>query len=429
MIEDFDAIVIGTGQAGPALAVRLAGAGRKTAIIERKRFGGTCVNVGCIPTKTLIASARAAHGRAPCGRLRRHHRRRGPDRHGAGQGAQGRGRRAVESSGVDKWLATRPNVTADRGPRRASRARAPSASTAGSWKRPEIFINTGGRADACRRLAGLADVPYLTNTRMMDVDFLPEHLIVVGGSYIGLEFAQMYRRFGSRVTVVEMAPRLIAREDDEISAAVQAILEAEGIGVRLNARVPRRARSATSGVGRARELRGGAARRSSARTCCSPSGALPNTDDLGLDRAGIATDARGYIDVDDELRTNVAGIWALGDVNGRGAFTHTVVQRLRNRRRQSARRRAPARHRPHPRSTRSSPIRRSRGPDDRARGPRLGRPALVGRMTMARVGRARERGETQGLHEGAGRRRDEEDPRRRPARHRGRRGDPLASST
>ena len=272
-------------------------------------------------------------------------------------------------------------------------------------------------------IGGLADVDYLTSSSMMDVDFLPEHLIVVGGSYIGLEFAQMYRRFGSRVTVVEMAPRLIPREDEEVSQAVREILEAEGIGVRLNARcldVEKRA--------------GGVAVRVSCeeepRTIVGSHlllavGRLPNTDDLGVDRAGIATDARGFIVVDDELATNVAGVWALGDVNGRGAFTHTsfndyeiVAANLLDKEARRVSDRFPV----YALFT-DPPLARAGMTEREARA--SGRPVLVGRRTMARVGRARERGETQGIHAGPGRRRDPEDSRRRAPRHRSGRGDPL----
>jgi len=317
--EHFDAIVIGTGQAGPPLAVRLASAGRKTAIIEREHFGGTCVNNGCIPTKTLIASARAAW----------------VARNAASYGVALGGPVSVEmpqvkarkdkvvaqsTHGVESWLRGTPNVTVLEG-----QARFESAGIVGVGERrlaaPQIFINTGGRP-VVPAVEGLIDVDYLTSTTMMDVDFLPEHLIVIGGSYIGLEFAQMYRRFGSQVTVIEMAPRLIAREDEAVSQAVREILEAEGIGVRLNAQCIA-----------AQKRPGGVAVQVSCeqepRTIVGShlllaAGRAPNTDDLGLDRAGVVTDTSGFIVVDDQLATSVPGIFALGDVNGRGAFTHTA---------------------------------------------------------------------------------------------------------
>ena len=258
----------------------------------------------------------------------------------------------------------------------------------------------------------------------MDVDFLPEHLIVVGGSYIGLEFAQMYRRFGSEVTVVEMGPRLIAREDEDVSAAIKEMLEAEGIAVRLKAECVAVSRRG-GGIGvhvsceeEPREIVGS--------HLLIAVGRVPNTGDLGLDRAGVAHRRGGYIDGRRRVsRTNVPGIWALGDVNGRGAFTHTVVQRLRDRRRQPARRRATARQRSHPgvRAVRRSAARARR--DDRARRPRVG-PSGARRQDDDGARRTRTRARRDaGLHAGAGRRRIEEDPRRGTARHRGRRSDPL----
>ncbi len=390
--ERFDAIVIGTGQAGPALAVRLAGSGRKTAILERKRVGGTCVNVGCIPTKTLIASARAAH----------------VARRGADYGVHVDGAISVDmarvkarkdavvrqsNEGVTHWLRNTPGVTLVEGHGRFIGPHTVSVNGA-ALEAPEIFINTGGRASV-PAMTGLADVAYYTNTGMMDVDFLPPHLVVVGGSYVGLEFAQMYRRFGSRVTVVEMGPRLIAREDEDVSAAVQAILEAEGIAVRLNAEclavspAHRRRR-------RARELRGGAARdrrlAPAARRRARAEHRRPGTRPRG-DPHRRARLHRG--------RRRVAhqrpGIWALGDVNGRGAFTHTAYNDYEivaanvldgEHRRVSDRIPVYALFVDPPLARVGMTER-----DVRA----SGRPALVGRMAMARVGRARERGETQGF--------------------------------
>jgi pyruvate/2-oxoglutarate dehydrogenase complex dihydrolipoamide dehydrogenase (E3) component len=318
MKQTYDAIVIGTGQAGPPLAVRLSDAGRKVAIIERARVGGTCVNTGCIPTKTLIASARAAH----------------MARRGADFGVMLDGPVRVDmtrvkarkdaivqqsNQGVTNWLKKAPNVRLIQGQARFESSR--EVSVNGELLEAEqIFINVGGRA-TIPNMPGLREVPYLTNSSMMDVDFLPEHLIIVGGSYIGLEFAQMYRRFGSRVTVVEMGPRVIGREDDEVSAAVQAILEAEGIAFRLNATcldVSKRGDGITAHVSCDKdtpEVEGS--------DLLLAVGRVPNTHDLGLDKAGVRVDPRGFIEVDDTLATNVPGIWALGDVNGKGAFTHT----------------------------------------------------------------------------------------------------------
>ena len=318
MTERFDAIVIGTGQAGPALAVRLATAGRKTAIIERKLIGGTCVNNGCIPTKTLIASARAAYVA-----------RRGGD-FGVTIDAPIRVDMAEvkkrkdsvvrhSTDGLTRWLGETSGLTMIQG---HARFEGPKTIRVGDrlLEAKQIFINVGGRA-LVPDMPGVAEVPYLNNSTIMHVDFLPEHLIIVGGSYVGLEFAQMYRRFGSRVTVVEMGPRLISREDEDVSAAIQAILEAEGIAFRLNAKCVAFERHGDGVVvniscdEEPREIAG--------THVLLAVGRVPNTDDLGLDKAGIAADARGYITVDDQLRTNVPGIWALGDVNGRGAFTHT----------------------------------------------------------------------------------------------------------
>jgi pyruvate/2-oxoglutarate dehydrogenase complex dihydrolipoamide dehydrogenase (E3) component len=390
--ERFDAIVIGTGQSGPSLAVRLAKAGRKTAIIERKLFGGTCVNIGCIPTKTLIASARAAY----------------IARRGADFGVmidqpiridmprvKARKDEVVARSnlGVGKWLRSTPNVVVYEGHARFESPRTVGVNGA-LLEADAIFINVGARA-LIPDLPGLAEVDYLTNSSMMDVDYLPEHLVIIGGSYIGLEFAQMYRRFGSRVTIVEMAPRLIAREDEEISEAIDAILEEDGIAVRRNAKC----------VGMAKR-NGGVA----VNVSCDDQppevvgshvllavGRVPNTADLGLDKAGIKTDERGYITVDDELRTNVPGIWALGDVNGRGAFTHTsyndyeiVAANLLDHDKRRVTDRIPAYA-----LYIDPPLGRAGMTQREARA--SGRAVLVGRMKMTRVGRAVERGETRGI--------------------------------
>ena len=390
--ERFDAIVIGTGQAGPALAVRLSASGRKTAILERKRIGGTCVNVGCIPTKTLIASARAAHVARrglEYGVLID-----GPVRIDMAR-VKSRKDEIVRQSnqGVTKWLRNAPNVTLIEG-----HGRFEGPHTIGvngrSLEAPEIFINTGGRPTV-PNVEGLDGVQYLTSTGMMDIDFLPEHLIVIGGSYIGLEFAQMYRRFGSRVTVVEMAPRIVAREDADVSEAIKAILEGEGIAFRLDAKClavnPHGAGIAVhvSCDMEPREIVGS--------HVLLAVGREPNTRDLGLDRAGVATNARGFIDVDDELRTSAPGVWALGDVNGRGAFTHTayndyeiVAANLLD----GDHRRVSDRIPVYALFT-DPPLARVGMSEREVRA--SGRPALVGRMMMARVGRARERGETQGF--------------------------------
>ena len=392
MTERFDAIVIGTGQAGPSLAVRLAAAGRKTAIIERKLVGGTCVNTGCIPTKTLIASARAAHVA-----------RRGGDFGVVIDGpirvdmARVKSRKdeivAQSNRGVTSWLREAANVTLIEG---HGCFEGPTTIRVHDrlLEAPQIFINTGGRP-AVPRLEGVDEVPFLTSTGMMDVDFLPEHLIVVGGSYIGLEFAQMYRRFGSRVTVVEMAPRIVAREDDEVSTTIQTMLEGEGIAFRLNAECLKLDRRG-AGVGIHANCEEEPRRVDGSHVLLAV-GREPNTDDLGLDRAGVKTNARGYIEVDDELRTSTPGIWALGDVNGRGAFTHTsyndyeiVAANVLDNDRRRVSDRIPV----YALFT-DPPLARVGMSEREVRA--SGRPALSGKIMMTRVGRARERSETQGF--------------------------------
>lgn len=394
MAEGFDAIVIGTGQAGPALAIRLAGAGQRVAIVERKRFGGTCVNNGCIPTKTLIASARAAHVARDAGRF-------GVAINGGVRVDMPRIKArkdaivAESTRNIESWLRGAANVTVIQG---HARFTDPHSIAVGDrlLTAPQIFINTGGRP-AVPAINGLDQVPYLTSTGIMEVDRLPEHLIVIGGSYIGLEFAQTYRRFGSHVTVVEMAPRLIAREDDDVSAAVQAILEGEGIAVRTSAEclsVERRGTEVAIRVSCEREPRVIAGSH-----LLLAVGRLPNTHDLGLDLAGVQTDAKGYIVVDDTLATSVPGIYALGDANGRGAFTHTAFNDYEivaanlldgDPRRVSDRSPVYALFTDPPLARVGMTKREAKA---------SGRPILVGRRAMARVGRARERGETQGFME------------------------------
>ena len=326
MTHVYDAIIIGTGQAGPPLAERLTRAGMKVAIIERKLFGGTCVNTGCTPTKTLVASAYAAHlarraadfGVTIDGRL-------GVDMkkvNARKDAVSGRSRKGVES-----WLKEMDNCTVYEGHARfESPTEVSVARTQLTAKR--IFINVGGRAQT-PAMPGLDQVDYLTNSSMMEIDFLPRHLVIVGGSYVGLEFGQMYRRFGSEVTIIEMGPRLIRREDEDVSAAVREILEREGINVRLDAKclaVRKQGDEITVTV----DCTSGSPEVSGSHLLLAV-GRRPNTDDLGLDKAGVSVDQHGFIEVDDQLRTNVPGIWAMGDCNGKGAFTHTCLQRLRNR--------------------------------------------------------------------------------------------------
>ncbi|TMA68303.1 MAG: mercuric reductase, partial [Deltaproteobacteria bacterium] len=318
MTARFDAIVIGTGQAGPALAARLSEAGMKVAITERKRFGGTCVNTGCIPTKTLVASAYAAHLT-----------RRASD-YGISIGGEIRvdmkrvKARKDEIAGrsnksVVEWMRGLKNGTVYHGHARFENACTVRVNSE-TLEAERIFINVGGRA-LVPPMPGLDQVPYLTNSSMMDVDFLPEHLIIIGGSYIGLEFGQMYRRFGANVTIIEKGARLIAREDEDVSNAIQEILQSEGIQIRLNAEcisARREGERIVVGLDCAE-----ASRQVAGSHLLLAVGRVPNTDDLALDKAGIEIDSAGYIKVDDQLRTNIPGVWSLGDCNRRGAFTHT----------------------------------------------------------------------------------------------------------
>ncbi len=392
MSGKFDAVIIGTGQSGPSLAARLTREGLKTAIIERDLFGGTCVNTGCIPTKALVASAHAAHAA-----------RRGADFGVVIDGPvtvdmeRVKARKdaivAQSNNGVTNWLKNMENLTVHEGHGRLESAH--TVSVNGELLEAErIILNVGARA-AVPDIPGLSGVDYLTNTSMMEVDFLPEHLVVIGGSYIGLEFAQMYRRFGSRVTVIEMGDRLIARDDDDVSQAVKEILENEEIEIHLNADC--------IGV----ERRGDQV---AVRLSCDDGpeeivgshlllavGRRPNTDDLGLDRAGVEIDRRGYVIVDDQLRTSAAGIWAMGDANGRGAFTHTSYNDYEilaanlfddDPRRVSDRITAYGLYI-------DPPLGRVGMTEREVR--ESGRDALIGKMQMARIGRARVRGETQGF--------------------------------
>jgi pyruvate/2-oxoglutarate dehydrogenase complex dihydrolipoamide dehydrogenase (E3) component len=318
MTRQFDAIIIGTGQAGPFLAHRLAAAGMKVAIVERKLFGGTCVNTGCIPTKAMVASAYAAHTA-----------RRASDFGVVIDGRVSVDMRLVKARkdaisaksriGTEQSLRQLENCTVYQGHARFESARSVSVGPE-TIAADRIFINVGGRATV-PPMPGLEQVEYLTNSSMMNVDFLPPRLIVVGGSYVGLEFGQMFRRFGSKVTVVEMGPRLIRREDEDVSATIQEILEGEGIALRLNAKCIAFSKRGEEIVAHLDCAEG--PREISGTHLLLAVGRRPNTEDLGLDKVGVEVDARGYITVDDQLRTSVPGIWAMGDCNGRGAFTHT----------------------------------------------------------------------------------------------------------
>jgi len=392
MTVRFDAIIIGTGQAGPALAARLSDSGMKVAVTERKLFGGTCVNTGCVPTKTLVASAYAAHLA-----------RRAAEYGVAIAGAVNVDMKRVKArkdeisghfnKGVENWMQGLAHSTIYRGHARFESPRTVRVNGE-LLEADKIFINAGGRA-LVPPMPGLDQVPYFTNSTMMGVDFLPEHLIIIGGSYIGLEFGQMYRRFGSNVTIVEKGPRLIAREDEDISKAIQEILEREGILLRLNAEcmtAHKEGDRIAVGLDCAE-----ASRQVVGSHLLLAVGRVPNTGDLGLDKAGVETDKSGYIKVDDQLRTNVPGIWALGDCNGKGAFTHTsyndfeiVAANLLD-------------HDPRRVSDRimtyalfiDPPLGRAGMTEAQVKA--SGRKALVATRPMTRVARAVEKGETQGF--------------------------------
>lgn len=391
MTKSYDAIIIGTGQAGPFLAIRLAKAGHKVAIIERGLFGGTCVNTGCIPTKTLVASARVAYMARRAAEF------------GVNIGEVNVDMKKVKArkdaiqrpsqEGAESRLREQPNCDVYKG---QARFESPHVVSVGDDRltSDQIFINVGGRASV-PPIRGLDQVPYLNNSSMMAVDFLPEHLIVVGGSYIGLEFGQMYRRFGSKVTILQRESRLIPREDPDISDAIKEIVEREGITVRLNATcitLEKSGNQIVAGVD-------GTANSSpvTGSHVLIAAGRRPNTDDLGLDKAGVVQDKHGNVIVDDQLRTNVPGIWALGDCNGRGGFTHTsyndfeiVAANLLDNdpRRLSDRIPAYALYI-------DPPLGRAGMTEADVR--KSGRKALMGKYMMSNVGRAREKSETQGF--------------------------------
>lgn len=392
MEHSFDAIIIGAGQAGPSLAGRLTASGMKVALAERHLFGGTCVNTGCMPTKTLVASAYAAH----------------QARRGAEYGVaidspiridmkRVRARADTVSTnarnGVETWLRGMDGLSLFLG---HARFEGPDRVRVGETllRAPRIFINVGGRA-SLPDLPGIAQVPYLTNTSILRLDAVPKHLVVVGGSYIGLEFAQMYRRFGAQVTIVEKGKRLIAREDEDVSEAVREILAEEGITVRTNAGCIA-FKLHPGGVAVGVDCTSGEPEVIGSHVLLAV-GRRPNTDDLGLDKAGVATDARGYITVDDGLATSVPGIWAIGDCNGRGAFTHTayndfeiVAANLLDGAGRRVSDRIPAYA-----LYIDPPLGRVGMSEAEAR--RAGRPLLVSKRPMTRVGRAVERGETKGF--------------------------------
>ena len=389
MTQRFDAIIVGAGQAGPPLAGRLTAAGQRVAVVERKLIGGTCVNNGCIPTKTLVASAHAAH-------LARR-----SNEYGIGTGsisvdmakvkARKDGIMLTDRKGVEDWLEGMDGCTVFRG---HASFEDPHTLRVGDevLHGDRIFLNVGGRA-VIPDIPGLDDIEYLTNVSILELDTLPHDLVIVGGSYIALEFAQMYQRFGAHVTVVERGPRLASREDEEVSAAIREILQAEGIDVVLGADDVRITKgdkdfelTPTAG---AAPIRG--------THLLLAVGRRPNTDDLGLEVAGVQTDARGYVVVDDQLKSNVDHIWAMGDCNGKGAFTHTSYNDFEivaanllddDPRRVSDRIPTYALYI-------DPPLGRAGLTVDEVR--KSGRKALLGKRPMTKVGRAVEKGETQGF--------------------------------
>jgi pyruvate/2-oxoglutarate dehydrogenase complex dihydrolipoamide dehydrogenase (E3) component len=391
-VTSFDAIIIGAGQAGPSLVGRLTGAGMKVALIERHLFGGTCVNTGCMPTKTLVASAYAA-------RLAQRAAEYGVVLNGAHSidmktvSARAQTVSTNARNGLEKWLRGMSNCTVYNGHARFEGPKVVRVDNE-QLTAPRIFINVGGRASV-PDMPGVHDVPYLTNTTIIPLDHVPRHLVVVGGSYIGLEFAQMYRRFGSEVTIVEMSPRLISREDLDISQAIKGIVEAEGIKVRTNATCISLAKH-EDGVSVSVDCTHGEPEVIGSHVLLAV-GRTPNTSDLGLDAAGVTTDNRGYIPVDDSLSTNVEGIWALGDCNGRGAFTHTsyndfeiVAANLLDGEQRKVSDRVPAYA-----LYIDPPLGRVGMTETQARA--TGKKLLIATRPMTRVGRAIEKGETQGF--------------------------------
>jgi pyruvate/2-oxoglutarate dehydrogenase complex dihydrolipoamide dehydrogenase (E3) component len=392
MAQKYDAIIIGTGQSGPSLAARLSNEGMKVAVAERHLFGGTCVNVGCIPTKTLVASARAAY----------------MARRGADFGVMIDGNITVDmkkvkarkdalvqasNQGVENWMKSMDNTTVYEG---HARFEGPHTVRVGEdvLESDKIFINVGARSSA-PPIPGLDDVDYMTNSQIMEVDFLPEHLLVLGGSYIGLEFGQMYRRFGSEVTVVQRDEHLVSREDEDVSEAVREIVENEGVTVCTDTgdqKIEQRGDRIAIQM-----MCGGASREVVGSHLLVATGRRPNTDDLGLDKAGIEADNRGNIQVDDELRTNVPGVWAIGDCNGKGAFTHTSYNDFEivaanlidgDPRRVSDRIMTYALYI-------DPPLARVGMTERQVR--ELGRKALVAKKPMSHIGRAKEKSETQGF--------------------------------
>ena len=391
MKSTYDAIVIGAGQAGPAMTARLSAAGKKVALIERKLLGGTCVNVGCTPTKAMVASAHTAHVARRAGDF------------GVVASAKvsvnleqviERKNLIVSNSraGLERWMNGLENCTLYHG---QASFESPTSIRVGDevLEAKQIFLNVGARPVTSVECSD--SVPYLTSTTILDLKELPQHLIVVGGSYIGLEFAQMFRRFGSEVTVVEKGPRLLSREDEDVSQGIREILEAEGVEFRVDANCIQLSQS-DGKMGVRLDCTDGAPAIDGSHILLAI-GRQPNTDDLNLAAAGVVADERGYIVTDEHLRTSVDGIFAMGDVNGRGAFTHTswndyeiVADNLLDNGTRSTKDRFPVY------ALYIDPPMAHIGMTE-AEVRKSGRPALIGKRAMTRVGRAVEKGESQGF--------------------------------
>ena len=392
MSARFDAIIVGAGQAGPALAGRLTSAGMTVAVVERNLFGGTCVNTGCTPTKAMVASAYAAH-------LARRaadygvHVPAGVSVDFAAVMARKDAISGKSRDGVESWLRGMERCSVHQG---HARFVSPREIRVGEelLAADRIFLNVGGRA-LTPDMPGLGDIAHLTNSSILRLQRLPRRLVVIGGSYIGLEFAQMFRRFGSEVAVIEKGPRLASREDEDVSDAITGVLEREGVEVRLGAeciRFERRGDEAAVGL----DCASGATEIVGDQVLLAI-GRRPNTDDLDVANAGIELDDRGYVKVDDELRTTAPNVWALGDCNGRGAFTHTayndfeiVAANLLD----GASRRLSDRIPAYALYT-DPPLGRVGLTEAQARA--TGRAIRVGKRPMTRVARAVEKGETDGF--------------------------------
>jgi pyruvate/2-oxoglutarate dehydrogenase complex dihydrolipoamide dehydrogenase (E3) component len=392
MTTRFDAVVIGMGQAGPSLAARLAAHGMNVAIVEQDKFGGTCVNNGCTPTKAMVASAYAAHVA-----------RRAGDYGVALAGTPSVNMERVKArkdeivgdsrEGLEHWMQGLKNATIYRGHARFSGVQTIEVNGE-EISADKIFIDVGGRP-LVPDMPGVSSVPYLTNVTMMDLDVLPEHLIVIGGSYVGLEFAQMFSRFGSRVTVVEMGPHLVGHEDLDVSQCIENFLTAEGIALRLGAKCIS-LRKETRGLAVGLDCKEGDPSEHGTHLLLAV-GRVPNTDDLGLDAARIEVDERGYIRVDESLQTSNPHVWALGDCNGKGAFTHTAYndyEIVADNLLANAGRKYTDRILIYALFT-DPPLGRVGMNEGAIK--KAGADALVGKLPMTRVNRAREKGETQGF--------------------------------